>query len=496
MIDFSHEVDRGTVLPAVLERARNPMKKTRVFLVNVGVRAFRTFWAAPPLGILTLAAYLREKLPVELLLVDQRAENISAEEVAKRAMDFGAEIVGLSVMTPDAYLLNPIIRNVRAGLPGVPVIIGGNHPAALGAQVLESIEADAAVLGEGELALEQILRAYFDGGNLSDVAGLAWRNTEGAIVVNPGQIGFIEDLDSLPMPAYDLIDVSRYWRIHTVSPVARRRYVSLLSSRGCPYRCIFCHNSFGRRYRMHSAERVVAEIEHFQKLFGVDDIEFLDDTFNFNAQRIFDMCDLLRTRGIRVKLSVPTGMRSDILTEDVVEALAGAGMWHCLMALESGSPRIQKLIGKSLDIDRYLAACAMASKRRILVHSSCMLGFPTETREDLQQTIDIACEAQSHTAGFYLVVPFPGTRLYQMVREQNPQKLEGLCFDGATLTTASVNLTDLPDHVLLAYQRKAVRKYTLNPARIARLIQVHPKPWSLPLYAPLLAFRLLRGMVS
>jgi len=472
------------------------MKKPRVLLVNVGARSFRQFWVAPPLSILTLAAYLREKMSVDLLLVDQRADRCSATEIGTRAAAFGADLIGLSVMTPDAYLLKPIIRSIRSALPEALVAIGGNHPSAIGPSVLDSVEADAAVIGEGEVALEMVLRAHGEGGGLAEVPGLVWRSPDGAVTVNPGEVPLIEDLDSLPFPAYDLIDLPKYWRLHTVSPVARRRYVSLLSSRGCPFSCIYCHNSHGRKYRMHSAERVVDEIAWFRRMFGVDDIEFLDDTFNFKAQRIFDMCDLLRNRGLRLKLSVPTGMRSDILTEDVVDALADAGLWHTLMSLESGSRRIQKLIGKSLNIQRYLDSCAMAAKRRVLVHTSCMLGFPTETEEDLKQTIDVACASQSHTAGFHRVVPFPGTRLYEMVKGSNPEKIAKLDYNGTTLTTADVNLTDLPDRVLLAYQRSAVRRYGMSPTRIARLLRVHPAPWSLPAYAPVLAFRMFRGIFS
>ena len=471
-------------------------RRIRVFLANVGVRSFNNYWVVPPMGILMLAAYLREKMPVDLMLVNQRLDNCTPEALAQQAVAFNADVVGLSALTPNAHLLNPILRGVRAGLPDAFTLVGGGHPSALGPSVLETIEADAAVLGEGELLFEQAVRARFETGDLSQVAGLVWRASDGTIHTNPGHPGFIEDLDALPMPAYDLIDLPQYWSHQTIAPMSNRKYVSLLTSRGCPYGCIFCHKIFGKRMRVHSAERVVEEIAWFQRKYGVDDFELIDDTFNCDSARIIQICDLLRARGLRIRLAIPNGIRGDLLTETEVEALSSIGLYHCMIPLESGSPRIQSLIRKHLDIPRFLDACAMVAKRRIFIHTCCILGFPTETEAEMQQTIDIACEARSHTTSFFTAIPFPGTPLYDMVREQHPEKLARLSFDDATYTTVAANLTDLPDHVLHAYQRKAVRTYFMNPNRIYRLLRAHPQPLSLLSYFPLLCYRSLRGVVD
>jgi len=128
------------------------------------------------------------------------------------------------------------------------------------------------------------------------------------------------------MPAYDLIDLPRYWTHQTIAPMSRRRYVSLLTSRGCPYHCIFCHSIFGKHMRMHSAERVVAEIDHFRRRYGVDDFEFIDDTFNYSSKRTSEICDQLRIKGLRLRLAIPNGIRADLLTEEDTEALADAGL--------------------------------------------------------------------------------------------------------------------------------------------------------------------------
>jgi anaerobic magnesium-protoporphyrin IX monomethyl ester cyclase len=472
------------------------MNRLRVFLVNCGIRSFNNYWVVPPMGILSLAAYLRDRFPADLMLVNQRLDNWGPAELGRRAGLFEADVVGLSALTPNAGSLNSIIRAVRAARPNAFVVIGGPHASAVGASVLDSIEADAAILGEGEVAFEQTIRARFDGGDLGDVPGLVWRAADGTVVTNPGSSPIVEDLDSLPMPAYDLIDLPKYWHHQTIAPILRRKYVSLITSRGCPYQCIWCHSIFGKRIRMTSAERVVEEVAWFQRKYNVKDFEFIDDTFNFKPDRVIRVCDLLRTRGLRVKLAIPNGIRGDILTQEQVDALADAGLYHCMIALESGSPRIQKLTRKHLNIPRFLEACEMVARKHVYIHTCCMIGFPSETEEEMQQTIDVACQAKTHTTSFFTPIPFPGTPLYDMVKEGHPEKLASLSYDSATYTTVKVNLTDLPDEVLYGYQRKAARTYALNLNRLFRLLRDHPQPWSLPLYVPLLVSRALRGMIS
>jgi radical SAM superfamily enzyme YgiQ (UPF0313 family) len=391
-------------------------------------------------------------------------------------------------------MLNPIIKAMRVAMPDVFCVIGGPHATTLGDKALDLIDADAAVCGEGELTFERFLRTYIEGESLSGVPGLIWRDKDGAVTANPGACGIIEDLDSLPMPAYDLIDITRYWRTQTIAPMRNRRYVSLLSTRGCPYKCIYCHNIFGKKIRAHSAERVVAEIERFKSEYNVNDFELIDDTFNFDSQRISDIADQMRRKGIRIRLAIPNGIRGDLITREQVDAMCDAGLYHCMIPLESGSPRIQKLVRKNLNIDRFLQACEMVDKAGVYIHSCCMMGFPTETEEELRMTIDVACKARTHTASFFTVIPFPGTALHEMAMKECPQKLLGLDFDKVTCSTIKVNLTDLPDDVFFHYPREATRRYFMNPERIYRLMRVYPRAYMLPAYVPLFIFRSLFGV--
>ena len=205
------------------------MKRLRVFLANLGRHTFVSPDSTPPLGILSLAAYLRSKLDVDLLLMDQRVENASVESVVRRAADFGADVVGLSLMTYYASMLGPVTQGLRAALPKVFQVLGGPHVSACQEAALLGNVADAAVSGEGEHALEQLIRAHQARADLTNIPGLLWRNGEGAITRNPGSAPIIEDLDTLPFLAYDLLDIRKYRRVQSHAHMPPRRYLSFLS---------------------------------------------------------------------------------------------------------------------------------------------------------------------------------------------------------------------------------------------------------------------------
>lgn len=446
------------------------------------------------MGLLYLAAHVRKTLDVEIRIINQRLENFPPEEIVRQISEFKADVVGLSSLTTAAGMLQAISRDVRRVLPEALIVFGGPHVSATGMACLEGGAADLALPGEGELGFEQIVRAWQEKAGYEKIPGLIRRTSAGEIVANPGSAPTIEDLDSLPMPAYDLIDLPAYWRQQSIAPVRGRRYVSLVSSRGCPYSCMWCHKIFGKRIRFHSAERVLDEIEYFAKTYHVNDFEFLDDTFNFDIARVLAFSDGLRRRGLRIRLAFPTAIRGDLVTQEVVDALYESGTYLCGYSLETGSPRLQQMMGKNLNIPKFLKAVEMTAARRIYITGFCMMGFPTETEEELQLTIDVACASRFHTASFFTATPYPGTPLFDYVKQHNPEKLAGLNYENVDLSAMNVNLTDLPNETLYNYQRKAMRKLFLNPRRLASLVMAYPQPWKLPLYAPIFLNRATKGL--
>ncbi len=468
------------------------MKRLRIFLARIGVWPYPN--VSPPMGLLYLAAYLRSKMDIEVRVVCQRVDNYPHDRLVKAIAEFDADIVGFSVMTPASYSVPELARDVRQAVPRSLILLGGAHVAAFGAETLENIpDADAAVPGEGELATEAIIRAWSGDGKLEDIPGIFRRDKTDGVVANPGQLPYIEDLDTLPFPAYDLIDVPAYWRLNSFPSIPRRRYISLFSSRGCPYGCIYCHRVFGKRFRGHSAQRMIEEIDYYQRQYGVNDFDFLDDIFNLDHQRLSTFCDLAGQRKPKIKLVLPNGVRTDILTEQEIDALADVGTYYVSFALESGSPRIQKLMRKNLNIDKYVENVERAARRGIFCHGYTMIGFPTETEAEMQQTADVACRSHLHTVRFFMVTPFPGTELYELAKKNAPDALDRIRYDDMEYEFVPVNLTEVPDEVYFKFPQKAYHRFYLNPKRIWRILRDYPQRRQLPLYLPTFPRRLFTG---
>jgi len=244
-----------------------------------------------------------------------------------------------------------------------------------------------------------------------------------------------------------------------MTPLPPRKYMCLVTSRGCPYQCMWCHSIFGKKIRFCSPERIIEEIEWLNHKYGVNEFEFLDDNFNFNKQRVIQFSELVRQKGLNIKITFPNAIRGDLVTEDVAEALCSAGTYMSSFALETGSPRMQKFTCKNLDIPKFIKGIEIMVNKGVYANGFCMMGFPTETEEELQMTIDVATNSMLHTASFFTVIPFPGTPLFEWLRQNRPEKLKKFDYMNIDFAGAKINLTDLPDDVLFYYQRKANRQF-------------------------------------
>jgi len=428
-----------------------------------------------PLGLLQLAAAVRARRPqLEIRIVDQSIAGLSDEALARLAVDGNFELVGLSVFSHSADRGDGIAKLIKKAAPSTVVVTGGPHPSAQPHDALRASAVDYAVCDEGEQAFTSLLSLLEDGGSPNAVAGLVWRDAT-RVVANPPEL--IADLDALPLPAWDLIDPRPYWRREGFGLNGVRPYFSLMTSRGCSHDCTFCHRIFGKQFRPHSPTRVLLEMEHLQRAFGVREFELIDDTFNLDLTRASEILRAVRQRLPGTRLLFPNGLHAARLSPSFVDELAAAGTTYVSFAPETASTRMQRLIHKGFDAEAMRAAMQRAVDRHLLANGFFMLGLPTETREEMLETIRFAVSSPLHTASFHRVVPFPGTAMFDALPAEQRTRLLALGRDSYTYDACAINVSAVPDDELRRLRQRAFVTFYSQPRRIARVLRDHPRRW-------------------
>jgi radical SAM superfamily enzyme YgiQ (UPF0313 family) len=354
---------------------------------------------------------------------------------------------------------------------------------------MQDAHVDYCVRGEGEYTFIDLMRGLATlRSDWSGCQGLTWRNLDG-VVVREADRAAPDDLDALPMPAWDLIDHRKYHDMPRGGLIyAHKEFATMFSSRACPWRCTYCHNSYGKKFRARSAESVLAEIDYLVQNHGVKELVFMDDIFNLRPERATAIANGLIEREYDLKLTFPNGLRGDILTEELVLLLKRAGMYRCMVAVESSVPRIQKVMKKNLKIDKVKHIVDFIAKQGVLVHGAFMLGFPTETEEEMEATIDWAARSAFHTAAFFRVIPFKGTQLFEEVEHAGfdlPSNWEAY-----EPYQTDINLSQAPETRISKLRNKAYRSFYFRPSRLWLIFRLIPnKRAMLPYLAVLFAQR-------
>jgi len=436
--------------------------------------------AAPALGLLMLAARARE-LGHEVGVLDGVAMQLDADAFHARLAAFAPEVLALSATTFTVAAAGAVAAEVKRQRSATLILIGGPHVSAVPAETMGRFAVfDVAVIGEGEATLAELLAALGDGRPLTAVAGLVVRESGGLQSTAPRAP--IANLDTLPLPAWEVLD--GFPQRYAPAPFKVRQLpaASLVSSRGCPNRCLFCDRSvFGDFCRFHSAESVVAMVRHLHERFGVREICFEDDTFVTHRPRLVEIC----TRLIDLNLDVTWNClaRVNQVTAENLALMRRAGCWQVSFGIESGSQQVLDLIGKNATLAQIREAVAMTRANGLRAKGFFILGHPGETRETLRETIDFALELPLNDISVSLMTPFPGTELHRRAAEFGTMNPDWARMN--LLTPAFIPHGLMADD-LLAAQRELLRRFYLRPRAFAdyagRLLR-----------QPSLALPLLRG---
>jgi len=446
-----------------------------------------TNYHSPPLGIMYLASYLRRRGDVDVRIIHMPTVRMKYSDLEQELRDFNPDWTGISAITFESNGVHRVASIVKKFRCDLPVVVGGPHASSYTDQIMADPNIDYAIIGEGELTIDDLSRALKGGNPVNQIDGLAWRK-EGHLCINERR-RYVTDLDVLPFPAWDLVDISLYKKFHRMSRIGTKNYMGLFTSRACPFECLYCHKLFGKRFRKRSPENVMAEIKTLYENYNVTEFEIIDDCFNLDlprAKRIFEM--IIDSR-IKLRLMFPNGVRGEYLDEEFIAKGKQAGLTYMSFAIETATPRLQKMLRKNINFDKIEKNIALVRKYHIICLGFFMLGFPTETREELEATIDYAVRSQLHAANFFAVSPFEGTDLAELAKQLGKPVFDK--FEHDYLSDDCTNLTDLPDSELKWIRQKALVRFWLRPSRIWAFARDYPDKTRLPYLIQALIERIL-----
>jgi len=336
-----------------------------------------------PLGLLYLAAVLRENgYAVRITNLAGHSHESWKSEINE------ADLYGIQLYTPTTGLGIEIAKFIKDKFKTKPVICGGAHPSALPESEELSVF-DQVVVGEGERSILKVAEAYKNKKSIDRII----------------KSEFINDLDSIPFPAWDLVDMNRF-----TSKVEAKRSFGIIGSRGCPFQCAFCdHSLFGKKVRFRSLDNIIQEIRKIISLYQVRHFVFFDDRFTIDRRRLIEFRDKVKDLNIIYRCD----SRADISHPDLYEILYESGCRIVSFGIESGSQELLDLMRKGTKVEKNLKAIDMAKAAGLTVIGYFILGFPGETKETIQETINFINKSGIDQAQFYTFIPLPGCEVYK-----------------------------------------------------------------------------------
>jgi anaerobic magnesium-protoporphyrin IX monomethyl ester cyclase len=423
----------------------------------------------PHIGLAYVVATVRAA-GHETRVIDGHAEGLSLKRLVERVRAFDPEVVAFTANTTQINDAAAAAAAIRALLPGAFIVLGGYHVSPIPVETLRTFPMfDAAVFGEGEHSFVELLDALDDRDALAKIPGVCARRGD-EVVAGPPRPGLV-DLDSLPLPAYDLFPVERYYGAYTFF---RHRSLNLSTARGCPYRCIFCQNPGGIKYRKRSMEAVMEEIAYNFSHYGTPLLYVTDETFTLDRNRAVEFCEGMLKRGLERRVRWFCETRVDAVDQELIGLIKRAGCVAMFYGVESGNQETLDRSKKRITKEESIAAIRWAREAGIFTHTNYIFGNPFETRETIHESIRFALEVDSDAAGFSIMVPYPGTEILRMAREGygGLRLLSEDWRDHTKVVGGALELENIPLHELEGLQLYAYARFYLRPRKIANLQRV------------------------
>ena len=421
----------------------------------------------PPLGLAYIGAVL-EKAGHTVKILDRLTLKQSLDDFRAYLQQFSPDIVGITCMTPEYSAAIQDMLTVAEQLPDAIIIFGGNHPTLFPEDMLKDhSEIDYIVIGEGEVTFQELVAAIeTQSNNLETIKGIAFREDAERIIITPPR-EFVKDLDSLPLPAYHLLPMDKYMFYHP--KIEGRKYVMLITSRGCPYKCSFCaHPVFGRKVRYRSIETVMKEIDFLVYRFGVHTLTFVDDTFITKQDRIVRLCNEIIQRDYELLWSCVTNLHT--VNRETLLKMREAGCIRISYGVESADPIVLNAIHKSRRPGLTEEVFQMTREAGIESFAYFMLGLPGETKKTLRLNKKLIKTIQPDYIQFTVLTPFPGSEIFERHKDHLPHQWARYQMAN-TKQRPLIQLGELDFNEQLKAVRSMYRWFYLNPKFILKRLR-------------------------
>ncbi|HEY2933001.1 MAG TPA: radical SAM protein [Acidobacteriota bacterium] len=438
-------------------------------LLGMPIREGHNYQVSPDLGILYLGTVLQNH-GHSVTLLDCPKENLTFSGYKKFLEEHRFDVVGFRCYSRDHNYVNHHLSIAKQVNPGTLTLVGGPHPSALPEFALRTMpNLDFAWKAEAEEGLPLLLSQFEEYGLkipadfLSRVPGLAWRNG-GDFIVNDPSFGV--DLDSYGIPAWELLKPDTYpgfiWD----------EYYPILTTRGCPYPCTYCNTPglSGRKLRHRSVAHVIEELVLLKRRYNTHRFSIIDDEFTLDKKYATAFCEALIAADLRYKWDCPVGVRLDSLYPELLRLMEAAGCESLAVGIESGNDRIQKLIQKRVTVAKIREKAEMiAGCSNIKITGYFMIGFLDEHEEEIWDTIRLACGLPLVRANFNIVIPIPGTAIFDEALREGKLVLDDINWDDCTSDQIAFNRNHVTGERLVRLQQWAYLKFYGRPKIIREL---------------------------
>jgi anaerobic magnesium-protoporphyrin IX monomethyl ester cyclase len=430
---------------------------------------YANWYKRPVLGISYLSAYL-EQQGYESAIFDALYHGWAEQELIRQVVEYRPDFVGFTAMTHEISQSAAVARSIKEQLD-IPVVVGGPHVTALPERTMTEFPVfDYGVTGEGEITTLDLLKHLFDtpsGTDASSIKGLI-HHENGAVLVNESRPWLSSsELEQLPYPAFH-----HYYGDDSNALADKDSYYVMCSSRGCPYHCAFCMQVLGNKVRSFSPERICDEIEYAISRYGAHTIDFADEIFLFDNERTRETLRLMIAKGLHKKIRWSGLTRANMVSQEIISLAKQSGCYRLEMGVESGDDSILKGIGKQITVEQVKRAVRIIQQQRISLGTYYILGHPNETKETAEKTIELAVELNTNTIAVGIMVPYPGTKVYEKAKngEDGYRLLSENWQEYDKFGGKALELTGLTYDELVKLQKKAYIKLYLNNLRFIDLL--------------------------